>query len=229
MTPPPDTGFTEFPPLSTSAGPGSHSVWDQSRQCWERGTQRVHPNFRPTSSRNNGLCVPRRPLLPHAAAAALQTLSLLFALAGKRRSSRYFLPSAAIPAWPAPGGTCCSISHPWDPQGTCRPSGTNRDPQRLLSLSKQVALLQRDTSSSTHTPAVHILLEKISFLLFQVPAKMRLKNVQNASFASFPLCVSVCSANRALPQRSALALTFGNKREAFILIGKQDYKLAVKL
>lgn len=58
---------------------------------------------------------------------------------------------------------------------------------------------------------------------------MRLKNVQNAGFASFPLCVSVCSANRALPQSSALALTFGNKREAFILIGKQDYKLAVKL
>lgn len=143
--------------------------------CRERGTQRVHPNFRPTSSRNNGLCVPRRPLLPHAAAAALRTLSLLFALAGKRRSSRYFLPPAAIPAWPAPRGTCCSISHPWDAQGTCHPSGTNTHPQRLLSLGRQVALLQRDTSSSTHTPAVHILLEKISLLLFQVPAKMRLK------------------------------------------------------
>lgn len=137
--------------------------------------------------------------------------------------------AAGISCHPRPAGpTGDVLLHPSSPASP-RDLPPLGDTQAPLSLGRQVALLQRDTSSSTHTPAVHILLEKISLLLFQVPAKMRLKNVQNAGFASFPLCVSVCSANRALPQSSALALTFGNKREAFILIGKQDYKLAVKL
>lgn len=108
---------------------------------------------------------------------------------GKRWSSRYFLPSAAIPAWPPPPRD--ALLQPWvpgTPKGSDTSWGQSRDRQRLLSLGRQVALLQRDTSSTP--PAVHILLETISLLWFQVPAKTRLKNVQNAVFASFPLCVS---------------------------------------
>lgn len=149
---------------------------------------------------------------------------------GREAAEQQVFPASGChprPAGPT-GDLLLHLSSPPSP-GDLPPLGDKQAPQRLLSLGRQVAPLQRDTSSSTLTPAVHILLEKISLLLFQIPAKMRLKNVQNAGFASFPLCVSVCSANRALPQSSALALTFGNKREAFILIGKQDYKLAVKL
>lgn len=146
---------------------------------------------------------------------------------GREAAEQQVFPAPGCHPRPA-GPTGDVLLHPSSPASP-RDLPPLGDTQAPLSLGRQVALLQRDTSSSTHTPAVHILLEKISLLLFQVPAKMRLKNVQNAGFASFPLCVSVCSANRALPQSSALALTFGNKREAFILIGKQDYKLAVKL
>lgn len=146
------------------------------------------PNFRPARSRNNGPCVPRRLLLPHAAPAALQTLSFLFALAGEAAEQQVF---PAIGCHPRlAGDTLLQPRIPGTPKGPDTPWGQSRDPQRLLSLSRQVALLQRDSSSSTHPPAVHILLEKISLLRFQVPAKMRLKNVQNAVFASFPLCVS---------------------------------------
>lgn len=226
VTPPPHTVFNEFPPRSTSADPGSRSGRDHCRHCWERGTQRVHPNFRPTSSRNNGLSVPRRPLLPHAAAAALRTLSLLFSLAGKRRSSRYFLPSPAM----APRGTCCSISHPLPPPRDRPPPRGQAGTRSGCCPSAGRWPCSKGTPAAPRTPPLCTSCwKRFPFCCSKSQLKTRLKNVQNAGFASFPLCVSVCSANRALPQSSALALTFGNKREAFILIGKQDYKLAVKL
>lgn len=102
----------------------------------------------------------------------------------------------SLPSRPPRGGHAAPALVPGTPKGPDTFWGQSRDPQRLLSLGRQVALLQRDTSSSTRTspppplPAVHILLEKISLLRFQVRAKTRLKNVQNAVFASFPLCIS---------------------------------------
>lgn len=97
---------------------------------------------------------------------------------------------------------------------------------------RQVALLQKDASSQqlgTPPPAMHILLEKISLLRFQVPAEMRLKNVQNAVFSSFPLCVSQHVLQTGHFLIVLLWLSCSGIREAFILIGERDYKLAAGL
>lgn len=102
---------------------------------------------------------------------------------------------------------------------------------------RQVALLQRDASSQAAqhhlppppAPAMHILLEKISLLRFQVPAEMRLKNVQNAVFSSFPLCVSQHVLQTGHFLIVLLWLWCAGIREAFILTGERDYKLAAGL
>lgn len=131
-----------------------------------------------------------------------------------------------------PVGTRCSSprSNP-GPPGTWHPLGTS---QRLLCPGRQVALLQRDASSQAAQhhlppPAMHILLEKISLLRFQVPAEMRLKNVQNAVFSSFPLCVSQHVLQTGHFLIVLLWLSRAGIREAFILPGERDYKSAAGL
>lgn len=70
-------------------------------------------------------------------------------------------------------------------------------------------------------PAVHILLGKISLLCFQVPAEMRLKNVQNAVFPSFPLCVSQRVLQTGHFLIVSLWLSCSGIREAFIFRRKK--------
>lgn len=88
---------------------------------------------------------------------------------------------------------------------------------------------QPSSSAPPPPPAMHILLEKISLLRFQVPAEMRLKNVQNAVFSSFPLCVSQHVLQTGHFLIVLLWLSRAGIREAFILPGERDYKLAAGL
>lgn len=158
------------------------------------------------------------------AAAALQTLSLLFTLAGEAAGiSCHQTPSP--PGRPHGGHAAPALEAPRDLTPLGDKAGTRRGCCPLAGRWP----CSKGTPAAQHTPAVHILLEKISLLWFQVPAKMRQKNVQNAGFAPFPLCVSQRVLQTGHFLIVSLWLSRSGMREAFILIGKQDYKLAAVL
>lgn len=152
-------------------------------------TPRAQLNFRPVLEEQWPVCPSEAP----PAAAALRTRAPLLGLAGPWWSCRYFLPSASIRAPPAPWGhTAPAPAATRDPQGPGTPWGHRRGcraPAGRWPCSRGTPAAKQ-LSTTSPPPAMHILLEKISLLRFQVPAEMRLKNVQNAVFSSFPLCVS---------------------------------------
>lgn len=167
------------------------------------------------------------------AVAVLRTRAPLLGLAGPWWSCRYFLPSASIRAPPAPWGHVAPApAATRDPQGPGTPWGHRRGcraPAGRWPCSRGMPAAKQLSTTSPPPLAMHILLEKISLLRFQVPAEMRLKNVQNAVFSSFPLCVSQHVLQTGHFLIVLLWLSRAGIREAFILPGERDYKLAAGL
>lgn len=107
-------------------------------------------------------------------------------------------------------------------QGTQRLSGTKQEPPEVAVPRGAGGPAPKGCWQLDAPPSAgHVLLEKVPLRQLQVPAETRLKNVQNAVFASFPSCVS-----QRVPQTGHfLTVWLWLSCSGIILIGKQDYKL----
>lgn len=189
------------------------AAWDQRR---EGGTPWDHPNFRPAALKEQWpVCPSEAPPAARGHGRPPNTLPLVRfgrGSGGAAGISCHRLPS------PPGQGTCRSSS-----RGTQRPTGTKQGPPeaavpRGAGGPAPKGCWQLDAPPS----AGHILLEKVPLRRLQVLAETRLKNVQNAVFASFPSGIS-----QHVPQTGHfLTVWLWLSRSGIILIGKQDYKLA---